>query len=233
MCSSIMPLRSTCSPEMRARTGVSLQQQDSIPGKPTQALPLSNFIQMCADLLATSSSTCACTYMRNLSSRVKSGQLVLPLLAAVCHTHVQHSNGFLTSAEALSDPTGSAKQTGAGSVGCRQSLVEATREFAAVNERVRAAEARLGGELARADLAAHLRQLQQAEQAKLRFTLVQQVNHTEDTHCCIGVCGVSFWLLHHVLHGGLYPDSPCKCSWLVSGLHQVAFPRLPKLCGAR
>ena len=55
-------------------------------------------------------------------------------------------------------------------------MVDTTRAFAEVNETVRCAEARLRGDLARPDLAAHLRQLQEAEKAKLRFTLVQQVH---------------------------------------------------------
>ncbi len=54
-------------------------------------------------------------------------------------------------------------------------MVDTTREFAEVNEIVHCAEARLRGDLARPDLAAHLRQLQEAEKAKLKFTLVQQV----------------------------------------------------------
>ncbi|KAK9909730.1 hypothetical protein WJX75_006673 [Coccomyxa subellipsoidea] len=56
----------------------------------------------------------------------------------------------------------------------RHVMVETTREFAEVNESVRAAEARLSGDLARPDLAAHLRLLQEAERAKLKFTLVHQ-----------------------------------------------------------
>ncbi|CAL8467569.1 g7107 [Coccomyxa elongata] len=56
----------------------------------------------------------------------------------------------------------------------RQVMVDTTREFAEVNEVVHCAEARLRGDLARPDLAAHLRQLQEAEKAKLKFTLVQQ-----------------------------------------------------------
>ncbi|EIE24562.1 hypothetical protein COCSUDRAFT_46856 [Coccomyxa subellipsoidea C-169] len=56
----------------------------------------------------------------------------------------------------------------------RQLMVDTTRAFAEVNESVRAAEAQLSGDLARPDLAAHLRQLQEAEGAKLKFTLVHQ-----------------------------------------------------------
>lgn len=61
-------------------------------------------------------------------------------------------------------------------VECRQLMVDTTRAFAEVNESVRAAEAQLSGDLARPDLAAHLRQLQEAEGAKLKFTLVHQVH---------------------------------------------------------
>jgi predicted nicotinamide N-methyase len=54
-------------------------------------------------------------------------------------------------------------------------MVASTREFAGVNEQVRAAEARLKTDLARPDLALNLRRVQDGEKDKLKFTLIQQV----------------------------------------------------------
>ncbi len=54
-------------------------------------------------------------------------------------------------------------------------MAATTREFSGVNETVRAAEARLSDELARPDLAGHLRRVQEGERDKLKFTLIQQV----------------------------------------------------------
>ena len=62
----------------------------------------------------------------------------------------------------------------------RELLSLTTREFAAVNEAVRGAEAALK-ELARPDLAAALRGVQERERAKLHFTLIQQVFMDMDT----------------------------------------------------
>ena len=56
----------------------------------------------------------------------------------------------------------------------RELLALTTREFAAVNEAVHAAEAALKG-LARPDLAAQLRSVQERERHKLHLTLIQQV----------------------------------------------------------
>lgn len=61
----------------------------------------------------------------------------------------------------------------------RQLMVDTTRGFAEVNDTVQSVEARLRDDLARPDLAAHLRQLQEAEKAKLKFTLVQQALRRE------------------------------------------------------
>ena len=54
-------------------------------------------------------------------------------------------------------------------------MVEATRVFAEVNELVRSQERRLRHELHVDTLADSLTALQKAEEAKLRFTLIQQV----------------------------------------------------------
>ena len=54
-------------------------------------------------------------------------------------------------------------------------MVEATRVFAEVNEVVRSQERRLRHDLRRDALADSLAALQKAEEAKLRFTLIQQV----------------------------------------------------------
>ena len=56
----------------------------------------------------------------------------------------------------------------------RRLMAETTAEFQAVNERVRALEARLAGRLNRPDLAALLRAVQAGERDVLRFTLVLQ-----------------------------------------------------------
>jgi hypothetical protein len=56
----------------------------------------------------------------------------------------------------------------------RELVAATTREFGAINERVRGAEARLRDDLARPDLATHLRAVQEAERSKLHFTLIQQ-----------------------------------------------------------
>ena len=53
-------------------------------------------------------------------------------------------------------------------------MASATREFGAINERVRAIEARLKDSLAQPDLALLLRAVQEAERSKLHFTLIQQ-----------------------------------------------------------
>lgn len=70
-------------------------------------------------------------------------------------------------------------------------MVATTREFAGVNEEVRAAELRLNSELARPDLAALLRKVQEGEKDKLRFTLIQQVLFS--TSCtCYSLSSASF-----------------------------------------
>ena len=58
-------------------------------------------------------------------------------------------------------------------------MVEATRAFSEVNETVRAQEQHLRQELHEDALADSLSALQKGEEAKLRFTLIQQV--------CIGI----------------------------------------------
>ena len=58
-------------------------------------------------------------------------------------------------------------------------MVEATRAFSQVNETVRAQERHLRQELHEDALADSLSALQKGEEAKLRFTLIQQV--------CIGI----------------------------------------------
>ena len=57
---------------------------------------------------------------------------------------------------------------------CRRLMAETTAEFQAVNEGIRALEARLAGRLNRPDLAALLRTVQGGERDVLRFTLVLQ-----------------------------------------------------------
>ena len=57
---------------------------------------------------------------------------------------------------------------------CRRLMAETTAEFQAVNERMRALEARLAARLNRPDLAALLRAVQGGERDVLRFTLVLQ-----------------------------------------------------------
>ena len=54
-------------------------------------------------------------------------------------------------------------------------MVEATRAFSQVNETVRAQERHLRQELHEDALADSLSALQKGEEAKLRFTLIQQV----------------------------------------------------------
>ena len=54
-------------------------------------------------------------------------------------------------------------------------MVEATRVFAEVNEAVRSQELRLRQDLHDNTLADSLAALQKGEEAKLRFTLIQQV----------------------------------------------------------
>ena len=54
-------------------------------------------------------------------------------------------------------------------------MVEATRAFSEVNETVRAQERHLRHELHEEALADSLSALQKGEEAKLRFTLIQQV----------------------------------------------------------
>ena len=65
-------------------------------------------------------------------------------------------------------------------------MAATTREFGAINERVRGAEARLKNELGRPDLAGRLRAVQEAERTKLHFTLIQQA--CQSSHDALYAC---------------------------------------------
>ena len=62
-------------------------------------------------------------------------------------------------------------------------MVEATRVFAEVNEAVRDQERRLREDLHEEALADSLSSLQKGEEAKLRFTLIQQVGTCSALAC--------------------------------------------------
>lgn len=63
-------------------------------------------------------------------------------------------------------------------------MAEATRVFAEINEVVRSQERRLRQDLHDDSLADSLAALQKAEEAKLRFTLIQQVCLGTLNECC-------------------------------------------------
>ena len=66
-------------------------------------------------------------------------------------------------------------------------MVEATRVFAEVNQAVRDQERRLREDLHKEALADSLSSLQKGEEAKLRFTLIQQVGT-----CSLLACAFQF-----------------------------------------
>lgn len=80
----------------------------------------------------------------------------------------------------------------------RQAMVEATRVFGEVNEAVRSQERRLRQDLHEEAVAESLSALQTSEEAKLRFTLIQQVPACPSQsagmpHFCTGrSCSLSF-----------------------------------------
>ena len=64
-------------------------------------------------------------------------------------------------------------------------MVEATRVFAEVNQAVRDQERRLREDLHEGALADSLSSLQTGEEAKLRFTLIQQVRTCSTLACAL------------------------------------------------
>ena len=83
-------------------------------------------------------------------------------------------------------------------------MVEATRAFSQVNETVRAQERHLRQELHEDALADSLSALQKGEEAKLRFTLIQQV--------CMGYVAGDTWASVCHTHAGEIIRSPLTTS---------------------